>query len=196
MIISFNVYLFKILSIHIFWTNLLPKWEVLQTDWNYYLLISILMFVFSTFLSFIFFGQIWSQWKEKDGLSEERLALLMKEIFLEEFKKQERNIRNIISGNTEFSMNKIKNLKQEISELKSNLDSKEDILEKKVLNWKKTWKTLTGGYQVDPNYVLDKVAELEDRSRRNNLRIDEINKEKGETWEMCEIRLKIFFRRN
>ena len=31
---------------------------------------------------------------------------------------------------------------------------------------------------------------------RNNLRIDEINKEKGETWEMCEIRLKIFFRRN
>ena len=120
----------------------------------------------------------------------------MKEIFLEEFKKQERNIRNIISGNTEFSMNKIKNLKQEISELKSNLDSKEDILEKKVLNWKKTWKTLTGGYQVDPNYVLDKVAELEDRSRRNNLRIDEINKEKGETWEMCEIRLKIFFRRN
>ena len=62
----------------------------------------------------------------------------MKEIFLEEFKKQERNIRNIISGNTEFSMNKIKNLKQEISELKSNLDSKEDILEKKVLNWKKT----------------------------------------------------------
>ena len=62
----------------------------------------------------------------------------MKEIFLEEFKKQERNIRNIICGNTEFTMNKIKNLKQEISELKSNLDSKEEILEKKVLNWKKT----------------------------------------------------------
>ena len=36
-------------------------------------------------------------------------------------------------------------------------------------------------YQVDPNYVLDKLAELEDRSRRNNLRIDGITEEKGET---------------
>ena len=36
-------------------------------------------------------------------------------------------------------------------------------------------------YQVDTNYVLGKFAELEDRSRRNNLRIDGINEEKGET---------------
>ena len=43
-------------------------------------------------------------------------------------------------------------------------------------------------YQVDPNYVLAKLAELEDRSRRNNLGIDGINEEKGETWEIKNIK--------
>ena len=36
---------------------------------------------------------------ERTCISEERLALLMKEIFQKDFKKQERNIPNIISGN-------------------------------------------------------------------------------------------------
>ena len=39
----------------------------------------------------------------------------MKEIFQEEFKKQEQNILNIISDNFEITMNEIKNLNQEIS---------------------------------------------------------------------------------
>ena len=42
-------------------------------------------------------------------ISEERLALLMEEIFQEEFKKQERNILNIIYRNFEITMNEIKN---------------------------------------------------------------------------------------
>ena len=47
-------------------------------------------------------------------ISEERLeALLM----TEEFKKQKRSILNIISSNFEISMNEIKNLKLEISEI-------------------------------------------------------------------------------
>ena len=65
-------------------------------------------------------------------ISEERLeALLM----TEEFKKQKQSILNIISSNFEISMNEIKNLKLEISEIKSSLDVlllKEDVLEKKV----------------------------------------------------------------
>ena len=65
-------------------------------------------------------------------ISEERLALLMKEIFQEEFKKQERHILNIINGNFEITTNEIKNLKQEIGELKNSLDFTEEALEKKV----------------------------------------------------------------
>ena len=66
---GFNIYFFKILFIHIFWANLVPKPEVLQIDWNLvqgYIAIclfwySILMFIFSKCLSFIFFEQIWPQ---------------------------------------------------------------------------------------------------------------------------------------
>ena len=43
-------------------------------------------------------------------------------------------------------------------------------------------------YQIDPDYVNDsltdirnKLTELEDRSRGNNIRIDEITEEPGET---------------
>ena len=48
-------------------------------------------------------------------------------------------------------------------------------------------------YQIDPDYVNDslidkrnKLTKLEDRSRRNNLRIDGIAEEPGETWDECE----------
>ena len=47
-------------------------------------------------------------------------------------------------------------------------------------------------YQIDPDYVnnsladiRNKLTELEDRSRRNNIRIDGIFEEPGETWEEC-----------
>ena len=52
----------------------------------------------------------------------------MKEIFQEQFKKQERKILNIISGNFEITMNEIKNLKQEINRLKSSLYFTETFL--------------------------------------------------------------------
>ena len=48
-------------------------------------------------------------------------------------------------------------------------------------------------YQTDPDYVNDsltdirnKLTELEDWSRRNNIRIDGIAEEPEETWEQCD----------
>ena len=67
-------------------------------------------------------------------------------------------------------MNGIKNLKQEISELNS-LDFTEDVLEKKVEKLEENMKDVDAKvrdiyeYQVDPNYELDKLSELEDRSQ-------------------------------
>ena len=123
----------------------------------------------------------------------------MKGIFQEEFKKPEGNILNIISGNFEISMNEIKKLKHEISELKRSLDFTEDVLGKKVQKLKENMKDVDTRirdiyeYHVDPNYVLDKPVELEDRSSRSNLSIDGINEEKDETWEMCETKIKNIF---
>ena len=35
-------------------------------------------------------------------------------------------------------------------------------------------------FQIDPKYAQDKLTELEDRSRRNNVRINGIKETKGE----------------
>ena len=45
-------------------------------------------------------------------------------------------------------------------------------------------------YQVDSNCILNKLAELEDRSSRNNFCVDGIKEEKNETLEMCETKVK------
>ena len=79
------------------------------------------------------------------------------------------------------------------------MDITEDFLEKIVLELEENMRDVDARIrdiydcQVDPNYVLDKLAELEDRSRRNNLRIDGINEEKRETWEMCETKIRNTF---
>ena len=39
---------------------------------------------------------------------------------------------------------------------------------------------------LDPDYVTNKLIELEDRSRRNNIRIDGIEDDQNETWDSCE----------
>ena len=51
-------------------------------------------------------------------------------------------------------------------------------------------------YQIDPNYVndsllelQDKISEMEDRSRRDNISVDGVTEEKGEAWEDCEIKV-------
>ena len=51
-------------------------------------------------------------------------------------------------------------------------------------------------YQIDPNYIDDslselegKTSELEDRSHRNNIGVDGLTEEKGETWKDCKKRV-------
>ena len=43
---------------------------------------------------------------------------------------------------------------------------------------------------LDQNDVSSKLTKLEDRSRRNNLRIDGIEETPNETWEDCEIKMQ------
>ena len=41
-------------------------------------------------------------------------------------------------------------------------------------------------YQLDSAFIEDKLIDLEDRWRRNNLRVDGIKERPNETWEDCE----------
>ena len=49
-------------------------------------------------------------------------------------------------------------------------------------------------YQLDPTFIEDKLIDLEDRSRRNNLRVDGIKERPNETWGDCENELHTLFK--
>ena len=48
--------------------------------------------------------------------------------------------------------------------------------------------------QVDPEYIYNKLVDVEDRSRRYNLRIGGVTERKGETWEQCEGEIQNIFK--
>ena len=127
-------------------------------------------------------------------ISEDRLKTLMKEICKEEFEKQQKNLLNLISGNFGITMTEIKKVQSAINELKASLEHTETVLEVKVAKAEKKVEKLQGqinelwDYQVDPErfeFTERKIVELEDRSRRNNLRIDGITENENGTWDEC-----------
>ena len=65
-------------------------------------------------------------------ISEDRLKTLMKEIFKEDFEKQQKNLLNFISGNFDITMTEIKKVQSNINELKASLEHTETVLEEKV----------------------------------------------------------------
>ena len=127
-------------------------------------------------------------------ISEDRLKTLMKEICKEEFEKQQKNLLNLISGNFGITMTEIKKVQRAINELKASLEHTETVLEVKVAKAEKKVEKLQEqinelwDYQVDPErfeFTERKIVELEDRSRRNNLRIDGITENENGTWDEC-----------
>ena len=124
---------------------------------------------------------------------------LIKKVFEDEFKKQEQNLAKIISGNLEITMQEIKSLKNEVNELKKSMEFTQNDLKERVNNVEENMCKVKEDlkeiyeYQIDPDYVNDsladirnKLTELEDRSRRNNIRIDGIVEEPEEAREECE----------
>ena len=121
-------------------------------------------------------------------ISEDRLKTLMKEIFKEEFEKQQKNLLNLISDNFEFAMAEIKNVQSDINELKASLEHTETVLEEKVAKAEKKVEKLQKqinelwDYQVDPErleFTERKIVDLEDQSRRNNVCIDGISEKEN-----------------
>ena len=86
---------------------------------------------------------------------------------------------NDLKKSIEFTDNELEEKVQDIKEKAEHLD--ERIRE--IYEW-----------QLDPEYVHNKLVELEDRSRRNNLSIDGIKEKVGESWEDCEAEVEKPFR--
>lgn len=121
--------------------------------------------------------------------------------------KHEENMRNYISGHSSLIQNELASIKSKLDVMNKRLESMEsriknnenDILEvKKSIEFNETLtnekiNSITSELNRTVEVMKkeeDKIKEhmriLEDRNRRNNLRIDGIKENNQETWEECE----------
>ena len=135
--------------------------------------------------------------KVKKNNSEEEESTFTLSQIKEILSIQEATMMNFIKMNI-TSMNEridniMKEFTKEITEIKGSVSFTEDVLEKKVSSCEeKLWHL--GQFKfpsVDEwNETKDKINDLENRSRRNNIRIDGIPEDPKETWEQTEEKLK------
>ena len=129
---------------------------------------------------------------ENRCLTEEGLTKLIKNIFKEEFERQQQNILNIMCGNFDIQMRKIRELKTNLFVLKQSLEFTEDTLEGKMNDLKSENEKLRTKmkelyeYQIDSEFVENILVELVDRSKRCNLMIDGVKETSNEPREKCE----------
>ena len=91
-------------------------------------------------------------------------------------------------------------LKKEINELRQSIEHTEKVLEDKGARVEENLGHVESrvqemyDYQLDPAFIEDKLIDLEDRSRRNNLRADSMKERPNETWEDCKNELHTLFK--
>ncbi|XP_065675883.1 uncharacterized protein LOC136092092 [Hydra vulgaris] len=116
-------------------------------------------------------------------------------------KDQEKSFTSIISANLKIITDrldmlendinnnkcKISNIEKDLRDIKDSLNFQENNISEKISQIKKY-------YDKEINSLYKKSIDLENRSRRNNLRIDGILETLGESWEDCEKAVKEIFK--
>ena len=153
--------------------------------------------------------------EEEISQEEQRMVSLMEKVFkklfekheekqLEMFKAHEACITQIISANIKIINQRITAIANDIDDVKRSLEFTESELQDKIKiqeNEMKKFKNYCdekiNNYSAtedsETKKLKDKIVDLENRSRRNNLRIDGISESAEETPEECELKaLELF----
>ena len=136
------------------------------------------------------------------ALDKESIVELTKTVFEEEFVKQQQQVSKTIENNLVITKQETGKLPEEINDLKKGTEFTENVLEEKVAKVEQNVCELQGKLkkvEEDVTYMNDciedaekihnKLVQLQDRSRRNNIRIDGIKERNRESWEECERRV-------
>ena len=120
------------------------------------------------------------------------LVNIIRKVVKEELEDHEKKFCEILKSHLEKGNQRLNKISDEVVELTKSFEFtqaevKEEITTiKDNLNQVKTEIKELGEDVLDPDYVTNKLIELEDRSRRNNIRIDGIEEQQYETWDRCE----------
>ncbi|XP_065658485.1 uncharacterized protein LOC136083001 [Hydra vulgaris] len=116
-------------------------------------------------------------------------------------KNQEKNFTGIFSANLKIHTNRLDKIQKEVDTNKSKVLSIEKDLRdfKESLNFQeisitKKLNQTTKRYEKEINNLNKKALDLENWSRRNNLRIDGIYKKRNDNWAECENVVKEMFK--
>ncbi|XP_065684972.1 uncharacterized protein LOC136074507 isoform X1 [Hydra vulgaris] len=117
-------------------------------------------------------------------------------------KDQEKNFTDIISANLKILTNRLDKIEKEVDVNKSKVLSIENDLRdfKESLNFQETTimekiNKIMKRYEKEINNLNKKTLDLENRSRRNNLRLDGIFEKPNENWNECENAVKEMFKK-
>ena len=139
--------------------------------------------------------------KENNDLLESMKAYF-NDKFKEMFSQHEENIKIIISANTKITNDRIDMLNKKIDDFQESLEFTENQLNDKINDVEEKHNIKITSLEnkikdIDIQNIngellklRNKVIDLEDRSRRNNLRMDGIKETENETWEECERKVK------
>ena len=141
----------------------------------------------------------------KKNLSErngegESLFDIIRNIVRGEFKIHDSNIKDLTNSNVNKTTERLEKLSSEIVDLTTSLEFTQKKIDEELFQVKKEIKNLKPEFKTIENDLLNadevsaKLIKFEDRSRRNNLRVDVIKEEPNETWQACEKKSKISLR--
>ena len=115
-----------------------------------------------------------------------------RKIVREELKNHQEKVSEIIKSQLTNTNECLDKISQEVVEITKSLEFTQEELHDGLANVKNDIKKVQTDLReieddlLDPTFVMEKLTELKDRSRRNNVRIDGIPETPNETWENCE----------
>ena len=114
--------------------------------------------------------------KKKTKQDDENITKKIQEIMKKMFKEQEDNIKKIITANTKIMNDRLNELNTKIDDIRYSLEFTEKELKNEIV-------AVKDKQENELKTIKDKLRELEDRSRRNNIRIEGLAESENETWE-------------